>query len=780
MLRDSSFNLIGLRDSGVGIFWIKKENGKYIYYHTEYSALIYGLTLEQLPPAELYGDNWKEIYKKVALSNSAYGNLIKNSKRKLLNVLNGKKPYETYTAPWIDVDENEIWVSDKVYIVDYDTDGTAKTVVGVTINESLRTSRREHYKQVEEINVKLRSAEERAVHLAGLLVWSMNFEEFPKGDYIFSNDEYGDVLGLSKDANGYIAFADFLKTTYDDEEGKNSMSKLLLEFRKANENKQDEYLGLKVKHKNLMNNEPIYLDHYTQVDERFEDGKIKRISGYIVDITKEVQNEKAIAELDKKNRDLILAQKLAVNSGQVLIWYLNDETTEDKNYYYGNDTLFETLGIPRYNDNFFLISEFNQAIYYEDEEGKELYEKYLKMDDAIEMNESQGYTKVLVKHRNLITNKIMYLEHNFIVEERYDDNTLKIRGGYMTDITQETLYRKEVEYLSKHDSVTGLNNRNMFEIYIKSPDLPSNFSIIVIDIDGLKFINDAYGHILGDKAIKLTSRILREVFEEDSTLYRIGGDEFTIITLNTNSETLETRLSKVKNRITEETKDTQLIFNVSVGYEIVDINKMDFTSAFTIAENNMYRSKLSVRNSRKSQTLETVLETLDSKTEETKAHCDRLATNAVNMLKALGYTRANELDDMKILCQVHDIGKITISEEILSKETELTDEEYEKIKAHSEAGYKIVRNIVESDVIAEGVLYHHEHCDGTGYPFGLKCEEIPLYAKVLSICDAYDVIVEGRSYQEKKTHEEAIEEIKRCSGTQFDSKLVEVFINLFK
>ena len=103
-----------------------------------------------------------------------------------------------------------------------------------------------------------------------------------------------------------------------------------------------------------------------------------------------------------------------------------------------------------------------------------------------------------------------------------------------------------------------------------------------------------------------------------------------------------------------------------------------------------------------------------------------------------------------------------------------------KIKSHSEAGYKIVKNIVESDKIAFGVLYHHERVDGKGYPFNLVGDEIPLFAKILSVCDAYDVMITGRKYSKVFSQEEAVNEIKKCSGTQFDKKIADVFIEMIQ
>ena len=363
-----------------------------------------------------------------------------------------------------------------------------------------------------------------------------------------------------------------------------------------------------------------------------------------------------------------------------------------------------------------------------------------------------------------------------MVEERYEDLSMKIRGGYMSDVTTETKYRNRIEFLVKHDLVTGLKNRNMFEEFIESPLFPRSYTLIVIDIDGLKFINDAFGHINGDNVIKLLGKVLKTKFADNPWLFRIGGDEFAVITKEIKQEKIDEIILEMKEMIRIESSSMKLTVNVSVGYEIVINNEIDFNNAYTSAENIMYRRKLSIRSSRKSQTLDTVLETLNTKTEETKAHCDRLGNYAVRTLKELGYSRTSDLEDIQLLSQVHDVGKITIAEELLSKEGRLSKEEYDKIKTHSEAGYKIIKNIVESDVIADGVLYHHERVDGKGYPFGLSGPEIPLFAKIIAVCDSYDVMVTGRKYQTKKSKQEAIEEIERCIGTQFDEKVAKAFI----
>ncbi len=767
---------LGLTGSGIGVWWIKKENGKYMYYHTESSGAIYGLDIKSLPPSELYGEEWQKTADTVFGLHSSYRNILLGTMRKLKDLLAGKHDSVSFKAPWIDNEGKVIWVMDKVYVVDKTPNGEVLTVIGVTINESLRLSRREKYQAIEEINIKLRSVNSSAISLANLLVWSMNYDEFPNGDYIFCNDAYADALGLNKNKDSYVKYEDFLKTKSEDIESSKSMKVLLDVINLVNLNKRDEFLGVVVKHRNLKTNQAVYLEHYSRVDERYENGKVKHATGYILNITEKHKMEKENIELEKKNKELLLAQRLAVDSGKAMIWFKNSEDLNDELLFYGNELLFEKIGLARFGENHFSLEDFNKSIYIGDEEGKELRDKYFEIDDLVEENKLQSYSKVLVKHQNLITKELLYIEHSFAVEERYDDLSMKIRGGFMSDVTTETKYRKRIEFLVKHDLVTGLMNRNMFEEFIESPEFPRSYSLIVIDIDGLKFINDAFGHINGDNVIKLIGKVLKARFTDNPWLFRIGGDEFAVITKEINQAKIDELILEVKEMIRVESSVMKLVVNISVGYEIVINNEIDFNTAFTSAENIMYRRKLSIRSSRKSQILDTVLETLNTKTEETKDHCDRLGKYAVKTLKELGFSRTSDLEDIKLLSQVHDVGKITIAEEILSKESRLSKEEYDKIKTHSEAGYKIVKNIVESDVIADGVLYHHERVDGKGYPFGLTGSEIPLFAKIIAVCDSYDVMVTGRKYQTRKSKRDAIEEIERCIGTQFDELVAKAFI----
>lgn len=765
----------GLINSKIGLRWIERINDEYRIFHMNSSRELYGIIAEHEVSRIIFRAEWYTIKDKILEDYPEYLEYFDNNILQFNNLAIGEIDNYILTSPWLNSAGKIVWVEDRVTVLSRNDDGLAELIVAITIDVTESKLKEFSIDLLEEKNRQLLIASDTAINLAKLLVWVMNFDEFPEGDYIISNSRYIEILGLASSKHGYIKFEDFLKTTYPDTKGQESMDYLLREFDRANRNEIQEYEGV-VKHQNLKTKEVVYLEHHSRVEERYSDGTLKVIGGYIVNITEKIEMEEANRLLNLEQERHLSAERLAVRSGRVMIWYLSSQNTESATNFYGNKLLFTKLGLTDMLNNQFSIKEFNYSIYKGDEEGLELYNRYFEADDKVESGEMDYYDKLLVKHQNIKTKEIFYFEHNFEVEKRFDDGSLMIRGGFMTDVTEEIKYKKRNDYLVGHDSVTGLFNRNAFEKFINSENMPIKYTLIIADIDGLKFINDAFGHLKGDEAIDFVGSQFEEVFQIDSTIYRIGGDEFAVISTEVNEKSIIERITTIRNDITKINKNSDIQLGVSVGYETVTSKKTLFSDAFIYAENLMYRRKLSDRNSRKSKTMDAVLETLHVKTEETKEHCDRLGVYASNTLKKLGFTRVSDLEDIELLCKVHDIGKITISEEILSKKGKLTNEEFNKIRGHSESGYKIVKNIVESDKIAFGVLYHHERYDGTGYPFGLKGDEIPLFAKILAVCDAYDVMITGREYSKAITKEEAIKEIIACSGTQFDKEVADKFI----
>jgi HD-GYP domain-containing protein (c-di-GMP phosphodiesterase class II) len=197
------------------------------------------------------------------------------------------------------------------------------------------------------------------------------------------------------------------------------------------------------------------------------------------------------------------------------------------------------------------------------------------------------------------------------------------------------------------------------------------------------------------------------------------------------------------------------------------------------AENSMYKQKLTESRSTKSAVVKALLKTLEAKSYETEAHTRGMQQIARLIGKELNLPDA-EMSRLKLLITLHDIGKINIAEEILTKKNQLTTEEWETIKKHPEIGYRIARATEEFAHVADDILAHHEKWDGSGYPQGLREKTIPFLARITAIADAYEVMTNGRPYKAAMTTKEIAAEFDRCSGTHFDPALVEIFLSIYK
>jgi len=190
----------------------------------------------------------------------------------------------------------------------------------------------------------------------------------------------------------------------------------------------------------------------------------------------------------------------------------------------------------------------------------------------------------------------------------------------------------------------------------------------------------------------------------------------------------------------------------------------------------MYTNKIFSEQSKKSEVILTMLSTLHEKHPREEEHSKRVSQLSYDLGKAIDM-KGDRLEMLKTAGLLHDIGKIAIDYSIIEKAGKLTENEYEEIKKHPEIGYRILKTSIEYEDISKIVLYHHEKVDGSGYPEGIKEYKIPLESKIICIVDAYDAMVSSRPYKRKMTKEEAIDELKKYSNTQFDLELVEVFTN---
>lgn len=336
----------------------------------------------------------------------------------------------------------------------------------------------------------------------------------------------------------------------------------------------------------------------------------------------------------------------------------------------------------------------------------------------------------------------------------------------------------EIQFLSYNDKLTGLYNRTYFDKRLAELDCEKYMPLSIIsgDANGLKMVNDVFGHFEGDKLLCKIADILRKCCSKSDLISRWGGDEF-IIVLPTTSQKLAMRVcEKIKSECAE-SMDGPIKPSISLGiatkYEVEE----DIMSILKQAEERMYQYKLLEGRSARSAIISSLKETLFEKSHETEEHAERLKNMAVEMGRAINLND-NDLVELSLLALLHDIGKIGVSDRILNKDSSLSQEEWILIKKHPEIGYRIAQATPELAPIADMILSHHERWDGSGYPRGLKGEDIPLLSRIISIVDSFDVITHARSYKKGESIEFALNELKLCSGKQFDPKLVDIFIEI--
>jgi len=527
---------------------------------------------------------------------------------------------------------------------------------------------------------------------------------------------------------------------------------------------------------NFEKDKPQWIEIRGTVIERDLTGDVILFVGVAIDITQFTLRNQELERLRVQNERLQLAEKLAIKAGNVIVWYQSDDLINDNNHVYGNDMFVQKLGIKRNSEGIIKLKDIRRTMCFDTLEAKEYSRILLSQLDDIYTLKIKSLKHLLVKHKNYETGEEFYFEHSIEVEEFNEDGSIKLIGGFMLDVTENMKRQEQIRFLANYDVLSQLHNRNYFDGFINSDKMPSSYTILLFDIDGLKLVNDAFGHIEGDKIIKILASFLKEVYSDNLFIARIGGDEFVIVQDFISLDRVSDQVDELEAVIDKHNETAHIKLIVSKGGKEVIDNDLSFEKAFTIAENLMYRRKLNNRSSRKSHALESIIETLNAKTEETKEHSERMSSNALKTLVELGLSRASEKADIRLLARVHDIGKITVPDNILFKKGRLDQSEFEIIKKHCEAGYKIIKNITDSDNVSEGVLSHHEHYDGSGYPQGLVGENIHIYARIICVIDAYDAMTNLRVYQKTKTQDEAIKEIIRCSGTQFDPKVVKAFL----
>ncbi len=513
-----------------------------------------------------------------------------------------------------------------------------------------------------------------------------------------------------------------------------------------------------------------------EVKRKTQTGKIKYFSLHVIkvelltgkvgiyavydDITERKKKDKEIKEIKER-------LELAIRGANVGVWDWNFKTGE-LNFNENWAKMLEYDLDELKND----INTWRDLVYAEDKENIDRsLKEHLEGKKEFYENEHRIQTK---------SGELKWIKDiGKIVERDQEGNPLRLVGIHL-DINDQKHQEKQIKYLLYKDTLTDLYNRRFFEEEMKRLDTERQLpvSIIMADVNGLKIINDSFGHQKGDELLIKTAKILKSSLRDEDILARQGGDEFAIILPQTSKEDAQ----KIMNRINEKceiTENDELTVSIALGTATKEIPDPDLTEILKQADNDMYQNKLSESRSTKSKIVKSLVNTLNEKSNETKEHSERMSGLAYEFGKFLDLNNS-QLHRLSLFGTLHDIGMITIPESILNKAEKLTEIEWEVVKKHPETGFEIASSSEEFVVIAEDIYAHHERWDGNGYPRQLQRKNIPYLARIITIVDAYDVMTHNTPYKEAVSEEAALAEIRVCAGSQFDPELVDDFIEFMK
>jgi len=371
-------------------------------------------------------------------------------------------------------------------------------------------------------------------------------------------------------------------------------------------------------------------------------------------------------------------------------------------------------------------------------------------------------------------------------------------------IENAQLYAR-AEQKSRIDELTGLYNRRHFEERLKEEiarhsRYSDSFSIFMVDLDNFKTYNDVYGHPAGDSLLGQIGTIIKRCVRDADQAFRYGGDEFVVILPQTAKDDAYVVAERVRQQIADEMEKKSVTVTCSIGLASYPTDGVIAGELVAAADSALYYAKWTGGNrtyfSSKAASeppddgrihgkrdglsaVYALVSVVEARDPYVYGHSRKVNTYAVALAEALGLS-PDEVSRVSTAALLHDIGKIGVPDEVLNKKTKLSKENWDTIKAHPRLGTNIVSNIPQLISCADSILHHHERWDGNGYPEGLKGDQIPLESRILAIADTFEAMSAARPYRPAFPREEVIEELRKCSGTQFDPNLVEVFIGIIE
>lgn len=477
----------------------------------------------------------------------------------------------------------------------------------------------------------------------------------------------------------------------------------------------------------------------------------------VIDISEQVQSEKMFKDADERLRSTLLSvgEGVVVTDEYARITIVNSKAME---------LLNKTQPINRkkvFNEFRIYSNQNNQTF-------EEIYHECIKENKMFRGDNTYCL---------LTSNDDKEIFVDFTISPIISDNGVN-HGAIIVirDVTIEKARQEEIRFMSRHDYLTGLYNRFNFEVELERLDVSRQLpiSLLIGDINGLKLVNDAFGHLEGDKLIKEAASIFKKATRQEDIVARWGGDEFAILLPQTSTE----GAISVQKRINDLCKKSMydvITPSISIGYATKTDESQDIRSVLGSAEEMMYSNKLIEGPEMRTELLNHIHNKLNENVLNNESHSNNLISMVSEFCEYYKYPKEDR-ELCVMYARYHDIGRIGVEHQILNKPGTLTEDEFDKVKTHAEIGSRLVATIPELQHLSQPILHHHERYDGKGYPLGLKGKDINDKARMFSIFDAYDAMTNDRTYKDKMTKEEAINEILRCTGTQFDPEKVQLFL----
>ncbi len=374
-----------------------------------------------------------------------------------------------------------------------------------------------------------------------------------------------------------------------------------------------------------------------------------------------------------------------------------------------------------------------------------------------------------------LNNKEKYLEY-YLKTLKRDPKTFKPISilGLVQDVTTEETAKRQIEFYANHDPLTKLYNRHHFNQRVRNKDISLPIDIALLDLDGLKTVNDILGHYAGDEAIVSFVEILNEIYH-DAYIARVGGDEFVVLFENgiTNPKTRENEVKKALAGVLR----FRVPFSVSIGYAKVN-HYNEFKEALVLAEDEMYRDKLLERPIRKRKTLKIIYDYINKQEPNIDARSKILIDLSTKLMKEIGYSREDDERIMELIIKYHAIGRIDdyVHGDIYTSQKRFDYYRYLRV----ETGFKILTTLLPYEKVAEAVLHQCEHFDGSGKPHGRKGSKIPVFSRILSIVFHYYCYLKGDCNEANHTLEETILYLRSKSKKIFDPKILDAFITMLE